>query len=401
MRFPDDFRWGVATASYQIEGAVSEDGRSPSIWDTFSHTPGKTLNGDTGDVANDHYHRWPEDLDLLAELGVDLYRFSLAWPRLQPSGRGALNEAGVDFYARLVDALLERGVEPWVTLYHWDLPQALQDAGGWPERETAERFAEYAALVHERLQRPRAQLDDAERAVVLGVPRPRRGPPRARAPRTTTRRCASAHHLLLGHGLAVGAMRAQRPRRPLRPDAQPLPRRPGERRPGRRRRRAPHRRDRQPAVPRPGAARPRTRRGHRGAPAARRRRARDRRAARHARRQLLQPPRGARRATATARAARRGSAARDVEFVKRGLPRTEMGWEIDAQGLYDVLTRLHREYPRLPLYVTENGAAFADEPAADGSVSTRIGSPTSTATSARPTAPSPTGWTCAATSCGR
>ena len=151
IEFPDGFAWGTATASYQIEGAVEEGGRSPSIWDTFSHTPGKVQDGDTGDVADDHYHRYEEDVDLMADLGVGWYRFSLAWPRLQPDGRGALNEDGVDFYSRLVDALLAKDIQPWVTLYHWDLPQVLQDAGGWPERDTAERFAEYAAAVYERL----------------------------------------------------------------------------------------------------------------------------------------------------------------------------------------------------------------------------------------------------------
>src|SRR4051812_48093050 len=145
--FPEGFRWGTATASYQIEGAVTEDGRGPSIWDTFSHTPGKVLNGDTGDVAVDHYHRLEEDLGHLAALGVGAYRFSVAWPRIQPTGSGPVHRAGTDFYSRLVDGLLERGIAPVATLYHWDLPQALEDAGGWPERETAERFEDYAALV--------------------------------------------------------------------------------------------------------------------------------------------------------------------------------------------------------------------------------------------------------------
>src|SRR3954452_6794541 len=128
IRFPDGFLWGAATASYQIEGAVAQDGRTPSIWDTFSHTPGKVLGGDTGDVADDHYHRWREDVDLMASLGLRAYRFSLAWPRLQPDARGALNPKGVDFYAGLAEALLERGIQPWATLYHWDLPQVLEDA---------------------------------------------------------------------------------------------------------------------------------------------------------------------------------------------------------------------------------------------------------------------------------
>jgi hypothetical protein len=149
--FPGDFAWGVATASYQIEGAVNEDGRAASIWDTFSHTPGTIENGDTGDDACDHYHRYLEDVELIARLGVGWYRFSVAWPRLQPNGRGALNEAGLDFYSRLIDALLERSVEPWVTLYHWDLPQVLEDAGGWPARDTASN-ARHRDHFHHRLK---------------------------------------------------------------------------------------------------------------------------------------------------------------------------------------------------------------------------------------------------------
>jgi beta-glucosidase len=142
--FPDGFLWGVSTSAYQIEGAVDADGRGASIWDTFSHTPGKIDGGGTGDVACDHYHRWRGDLDLLATLNVNAYRFSLAWPRLFPDGR-TREQRGFDHYDRLVDTLLERGIAPLVTLYHWDLPQALEDAGGWRSRETTERFAEYAA----------------------------------------------------------------------------------------------------------------------------------------------------------------------------------------------------------------------------------------------------------------
>jgi beta-glucosidase len=144
MRFPDGFIWGVSTSAYQVEGAVDEDGRGRSIWDTFSHTPGKIDGGGTGDVACDQYHRWREDIDLIADLGVNAYRFSIAWPRLFPSGKGRLEPRGLAHYDRLIDALLERGIEPVVTLYHWDLPQALEDQGGWTVRETVERFAEYA-----------------------------------------------------------------------------------------------------------------------------------------------------------------------------------------------------------------------------------------------------------------
>src|SRR6266851_9595248 len=138
--FPDGFLWGVATASYQIEGATREDGRGQSIWDTFSHEPGRTRGGDTGDTACDSYHRLDEDLGLLTQLSVGAYRFSVAWPRIQPDGQGPANQAGLDYYRRLIDGLLERGIEPALTLYHWDLPQALQDKGGWAARDTADRF---------------------------------------------------------------------------------------------------------------------------------------------------------------------------------------------------------------------------------------------------------------------
>ena len=148
--FPENFLWGAATSAYQIEGAVDEDGRGRSIWDTFSHTAGKIDGGGTGDVACDHYHRWNDDLDLLASLGLTAYRFSLAWPRLFPNGAGAREPRGFAHYDRLIDGLLARGIEPVVTLYHWDLPQALEDRGGWRSRDTAERFAEYAAACFER-----------------------------------------------------------------------------------------------------------------------------------------------------------------------------------------------------------------------------------------------------------
>jgi beta-glucosidase len=146
-RFPDGFWWGTATAAYQIEGAWNEDGKGESIWDRFSHTPGRIKNGDTGDVACDHYHRWREDIALMRALNLNSYRFSISWPRIQPSGSGLANAKGLDFYRRLVDALLEAKIRPLVTLYHWDLPQALEDAGGWPNRETADRFADYVTIV--------------------------------------------------------------------------------------------------------------------------------------------------------------------------------------------------------------------------------------------------------------
>jgi beta-glucosidase len=151
VRFPPGFLWGTATAAYQVEGAWREDGRGLSIWDTFSHTPGRSRNGDTGDIACDSYHRWREDIALLKQLGLKSYRFSIAWPRIQPTGRGSTNQAGLDYYSRLTDGLLEAGIRPLATLYHWDLPQALEDEGGWPNRDTAERFTDYSRLVAEAL----------------------------------------------------------------------------------------------------------------------------------------------------------------------------------------------------------------------------------------------------------
>ena len=149
--FPDGFLWGVATASYQIEGATRDDGKGPSIWDTFSHHEGSVHHGDNGDIACDHYHRLDSDVALIAELGIPAYRFSIAWPRVQPDGSGAVNQAGLDHYRRLVDGLRVRDIEPVVTLYHWDLPQVLQDKGGWTSRDTAKRFEDYACIVAEAL----------------------------------------------------------------------------------------------------------------------------------------------------------------------------------------------------------------------------------------------------------
>ena len=150
--FPNGFYWGVATSSYQIEGAWNEDGKGASIWDTFAHTPGNIRNGDTGDVANDHYHRYKEDVALMKNLGANAYRFSIAWPRIFPDGTGTANPKGLDFYSRLVDELLDAGIEPFATLYHWDLPQALQDRyGGWQSKDTAKAFADYAGYVAEQL----------------------------------------------------------------------------------------------------------------------------------------------------------------------------------------------------------------------------------------------------------
>ena len=207
MDFPEGFLWGAATASYQIEGAASEGGRGASIWDTFSHTPGKVLHGDTGDIACDHYNRLEQDLDLMAEVGLKAYRFSVAWPRIQPDGSGPANQKGLDFYRRLVDGLRERSIEPMLTLYHWDLPQALQDGGGWTSRETAERFAEYTELVYGALS------DSVSYWITLNEPWVSAWlghgyglhAPGLRDPGAAL---AATHHLLLGHGLALERMRS-------------------------------------------------------------------------------------------------------------------------------------------------------------------------------------------------
>ncbi|MCX3058854.1 GH1 family beta-glucosidase [Streptomyces beihaiensis] len=212
VRFPAGFMWGAATASYQIEGAVTEDGRTPSIWDTFSHTPGKVLDGDTGDVAVDHYHRWRDDVRLMADLGLTAYRFSVAWPRVQPTGRGPAVQRGLDFYRRLVDELLTHGITPMATLYHWDLPQELESAGGWPERDTAHRFAEYAALVGGALGdrvHNWVTLNEPWCSAFLGYGSGVHAPGRT-DPVAALR---AAHHLNLGHGLAVRALRETVPAR--------------------------------------------------------------------------------------------------------------------------------------------------------------------------------------------
>ena len=213
LHFPDGFLWGASTAAYQIEGAWSEDGKGPSIWDTFTRQPGTIRHGQTADLAVDFYHRWPEDTRLMADLGLQAYCFSVAWPRILPLGTGAVNPAGLDFYDRLIDGLLAQRIEPFVMLYHWDLPQALQDRGGWPNRETARHFAEYARIVAERLgDRVTTWVTHNEPFVAAmaghftGEHAPGILDPAAAV--------AASHHLLLSHGYAVEVLRAT-----LRPEA--------------------------------------------------------------------------------------------------------------------------------------------------------------------------------------
>jgi beta-glucosidase len=203
---PADFRWGVATSAYQIEGAVDADGRLPSIWDDFCRTPEAIDGGDTGDVATDSYRRWPEDLALLQDLGVNSYRFSIAWPRVQPTGSGPVNPAGLDHYDRLVDDLLAAGISPFTTLYHWDLPSELQRAGGWVNRDTAYRFADYAAIVAERLGdrvTDWVTLNEPLCSAWIGHLEGRMAP----GIRDLRSAVHASYHLLLGHGLGVQAVR--------------------------------------------------------------------------------------------------------------------------------------------------------------------------------------------------
>lgn len=205
--FPKGFVWGAATASYQIEGAWDEDGKGESIWDRFSHTQGKVDNGDTGDVACDHYHRWQEDLALMKEVGLHAYRFSIAWTRILPAGHGLVNQSGLDFYSRLVDGLLEAGIEPYITLYHWDLPQQLQDKGGWPERMVVDAFCEYADVLSRALgDRVKywTTLNEPFVSAFVGYQEGRHAPGHT----DLHEALAASHHLLLAHGQALPVIRA-------------------------------------------------------------------------------------------------------------------------------------------------------------------------------------------------
>ena len=207
--FPADFVWGASTSSYQIEGAVGVDGRGPSIWDVYSHSPGRVKGGDTGDVACDHYHRWPEDLDLLARGGFGAYRFSTAWPRILPAGSGVVEARGLDFYDRLVDGLVARGIAPWLCLYHWDLPQALQEKRGWLDRDIAEKFADYARIVARRLGdrvKHWAMFNEANVHALFGYGMGNHAPGLT----GLQNMIAAIHHQNLAQGRALQALRAER-----------------------------------------------------------------------------------------------------------------------------------------------------------------------------------------------
>jgi beta-glucosidase len=378
--FPEGFVWGAATAAYQIEGAAEEGGRAPSIWDTFSHTPGLVQNGDTGDVAADHYHRWPEDVAAMSELGLKAYRFSISWSRVLPGGR--LNADGVDFYSRLVDGLLERGIAPVATLYHWDLPQDLEDAGGWPARDTALRFADYAQAIGQALGdrvHTWTTLNEpwcsAYLGYAAGVHAPGRTEPAAAL--------AAAHHLNLAHGLANRALRSvvaptaqhsvtlnlHEVRGVTPADAEAVRRIDGVS-------------NRVFLGPMLEGAYPAdlladtagitdwsfvhdSDEATIAAPL-------DVLGVNYYAPTLVRVWDGTSpRATADGHGDGAGSpwvGCDDIEFVPQPGPYTEMGWSIDATGLTDLLLRLHRDHPGQPLMITENGAAFDDEVDPDGRV---------------------------------
>ena len=366
-RFPPGFVWGAATSAYQIEGAVG-DGRGPSIWDTFSRVPGRVRNSDTGDIAADHYHRWREDVALMAQLGLSAYRFSIAWPRIQPDGRGRADRRGLDFYAGLADELRHNGITPVATLYHWDLPQALQDRGGWGQRDTARRFAEYAALTAEALG-DRVDvwttLNEPWCSAFLGHASGEHAPgdtDPALALRTL-------HHLLLAHGLGVQALRAALP-----PAAQvsitlnfahvrPADTTPATADAVRRVDGLANRLFTEPILHAryPGDVQADTS-GLTDWSFVRA----DDLAVIATPIDLLgvnyyAPTLVAGGPSTTAQVAPSPwPACESVRFCDPGLPTTAMDWPIDGDGLYEVLTRLQRDYPATPLMVTENGAAFDD-----------------------------------------
>ncbi len=348
--FPADFVWGVATASFQIEGAAHEEGKGPSIWDEFCRTPGAIADGSNGDVACDHYHRLEEDLDIIAGLGVNAYRFSVSWPRVQPNGEGEWNERGLDFYERLVDGLLKRGIQPYMTLNHWDLPLALQRKGGWANRETVYRFVDYALGMYRRLGNRVEAIATHNEPWVVAVLGNETG---IFAPGIKSRRIAiqTAHHLLLSHGLAVQALRDAgctsklgivlnlSPMVPASDSPEDLARTRLE--DGRLLRwymdalfKASYPSD---VVQDLGDDLPVVLPGDMA---------------------LIARPIDFLGINYYTRAVVSANGPFDVR--SSGLPLTDMDWEVIPSGLTDLLVRLHQDYAVPPLYITENGAAFKD-----------------------------------------
>lgn len=378
LPLPDGFGWGTATAAYQIEGGVREGGRGSSIWDTFSHEPGRIRNGDTGDVACDHYHRLEEDLDLLAAVGAPFYRFAPSWPRLQPAGRGDLNPEGVSFYSRTIDGLRARGIEPWVTLYHWDLPHELEDDGGWPVRATAEAFAHYAGLVFDTFGdrvKHWTTVNEPWCSAFLGYGQGIHAPGR----QDHQDAVAAAHHLLLGHGLALRELRSRGGDPEIGITLNLFPTEPASGEPedadcarridGLINRffldpvfRGAYPNDIVSDLSRSGMTIP----------------------VQDGDLQLISAPldllgvnyytRFVVRARTADEVERRGGhpspwpGGRDIQFVAGGLPTTEMHWEVYPAGLRSTLQRVAREYTSIRLWVTENGSAFGDELLPDGTI---------------------------------
>ncbi|QAY63263.1 beta-glucosidase [Xylanimonas allomyrinae] len=386
--FPPGFLWGAATAAYQIEGGAGEGGRTPSIWDTFSHTPGRVHGGDTGDVADDHYHRWAQDVEHIARLRLGAYRLSISWSRVQPGGRGPLNPEGVAFYVRLLDALRERGVRPFVTLYHWDLPQELEDEGGWAVRATAEAFARYARLMARELG-DRVEvwttLNEPWCSAYLGygsgVHAPGRTEPAAAL--------AAVHHLNLAHGLAAAAIREVLPGARVSVTLNLHVIRPADATSdadGAAVRRIDALANRAFLGPLLDGAYPADLLADTAAVT-------DWGFVRDGDTALVHQPlallgvnyystvtvRGVEPGSADAGADGHGASAHspwiavdDVEFVPHDGPSTAMGWNIEPGGLTDLLLGLSVRYPGLPLAVTENGAAFDDEESVDDAGRRRV-----------------------------
>jgi beta-glucosidase len=348
--FPSDFVWGVATSAFQIEGAATEDGKGPSVWDSFCRVPGAIADKSHGDIACDHYHRLDDDLDLIAGLGVDAYRFSIAWPRVRPTGDGAWNEAGMAFYERLVDGLLRRGIQPHLTLNHWDLPDALQASGGWNNRHTVQLFVEYAVGIAARLGSRVAAITTHNEPWVMSVLGHETG---VFAPGVKNRAVAMqvSHHLMLSHGLALQAMRAQGCKVKLGIVLNLSPMHPATNSPEdvAQTRLEDGRLLRWYMDPLFKGAYPQDVIEYLGADAP----------------QVLP---GDMQAIATPMDylglnyySRSVISAQGPWDVKHGgLPITDMGWEIYPEGLTELLLRLHRDYPVPPMYVTENGGAFKD-----------------------------------------
>ena len=373
---PEGFVVGSATAAYQIEGATREDGRGESIWDTFSRVPGAIADGTTGDVADDHYHRWAEDVDLMSDLGFGAYRFSIAWPRIQPDGRGRPNQAGIDFYRRLAESLRERGVTPWATLYHWDLPQALEDRGGWLQRDTARRFADYAHEVADRLSDVVTDwitLNEPWCSAFLGYASGIHAPGRALG----SRAAHAAHHLLLGHGLALEALRAAAPEARVGISLNLYPVEPagdsgGDADAARRIDGLSNRLFLEPVLAGTYPADVLEDLGE------------TRWFAENATEEDLRSISApidflgvnyyTRHIVASASAPAAGAppssypGSEHVRVVDTGAPSTQMGWEVHPDGMLEVLRMAGDLAPELPLYITENGAAYPDREGADGRI---------------------------------